>query len=84
MIPTFRPWTHTSDDSYTYQLSLVVATATVSFDSFLMFCHHSLTDSILHLRCFVCGSTGTDLLEHFVRFIYDVRHFVSAAVKTTL
>ena len=30
MIPTFRPWTHTSDDSYMYQLSLVVATATVS------------------------------------------------------
>ena len=28
---TFRPWTHTSDDSYIYQLSLVVATATVSF-----------------------------------------------------
>ena len=28
---TFRPWTHTSDDSYMYQLSLVVATATVSF-----------------------------------------------------
>ena len=26
---TFRPWTHTSDDSYIYQLSLVVATATV-------------------------------------------------------
>ena len=30
MIPTFRPWTHTSDDRYIYQLSLVVATATVS------------------------------------------------------
>ena len=30
MIPTFRPWTHTSDDSYIYQLSRVVATATVS------------------------------------------------------
>ena len=31
--PTFRPCTHTSDDSYIYQLSLVVATATavVSF-----------------------------------------------------
>ena len=29
--PTVRPWTHTSDDSYIYQLSLVVATATVSF-----------------------------------------------------
>ena len=28
---TFRPWTHTSDDSYMYQLSLVVATATVSY-----------------------------------------------------
>ena len=28
---TFRPWTHTSDDSYIYQLSHVVATATVSF-----------------------------------------------------
>ena len=29
--PTFRPCTHTSDDSYIYQLSFVVATATVSF-----------------------------------------------------
>ena len=29
--PTFRPCTHTSDDSCIYQLSLVVATATVSF-----------------------------------------------------
>ena len=34
MIPTFRPWTHTSDDSYIYQLSLVVATATVSSCSY--------------------------------------------------
>ena len=25
----FRPWTHTSDDSFIYQLSLVVATATL-------------------------------------------------------
>ena len=29
--PTFSPWTHTSDDSYIYQLSLVLATATVYF-----------------------------------------------------
>ena len=29
--PTFSPWAHTSDDSYIYQLSLVLATATVSF-----------------------------------------------------
>ena len=28
---TFSTWTHTSDDSYIYQLSLVLATATVSF-----------------------------------------------------
>ena len=28
--PMFSPWMHTSDDSYIYQLSLVVATATVS------------------------------------------------------
>ena len=28
--PTSSPWTHTSDDSYIYQLSLVLATATVS------------------------------------------------------
>ena len=30
-VPTFSPWTHTSDDSYIYQLSLVLATATVFF-----------------------------------------------------
>ena len=29
--PTFSPWTHTSDGSYIYQLSLVLATATVSY-----------------------------------------------------
>ena len=29
--PTFSPWTHASDDSYIYQLSLVLATATVSY-----------------------------------------------------
>ena len=29
--PAFSPWTHTSDDSYIYQLSLVLATATVSY-----------------------------------------------------
>ena len=27
--PTFSPWTHTSDDGYIHQLSLVLATATV-------------------------------------------------------
>ena len=33
--PTFSPWTHTSDDSYIYQLSLVLATATVSYTSYI-------------------------------------------------
>ena len=31
-VRTFRRWTHTSDDSYINQLSLVVATATVSLE----------------------------------------------------
>ena len=31
--PTFSPWTHTSDDSYIYQLSLVLATATAVVSS---------------------------------------------------
>ena len=35
--PTSRPWTHTSDDSYFYQLSLVLATATVSLLIILSF-----------------------------------------------
>ena len=39
--PTFRPWTHTSDDSYIYQLSLVVATASVSY-------------VYIYLRCYLC------------------------------
>ena len=38
---TFRPWTHTSDDSYIYQLSLVVATATVFFCAVLVSIRHS-------------------------------------------
>ena len=38
---TFRPWTPTSDDSYIYQLSLVVATATVSSQTLLL-CVRSL------------------------------------------
>ena len=32
----FRPWTHTSDDSYIYQLSLDLATATVSSEGTLV------------------------------------------------
>ena len=36
--PTFSPWTHTSADSYIYQLSLVLATATVSFSACRVLC----------------------------------------------
>ena len=49
MIPTFRPWTHTSDDSYIYQLLLVVATATVSFPPGL---HRNIE---LHPKKYVCS-----------------------------
>ena len=45
---TFRPWTHTSDHSYIYQLSLVVATATVSS------CLHPLLVTVM-LRTRVLG-----------------------------
>ena len=50
--PTFSPWTHTSDDSYIYQLSLVVATATVSFFIFFTFGerHHTRTTHAPHTR----------------------------------
>ena len=34
---TNGPWTHTSDDSHIYQLSLVLATATMSFCCFVFF-----------------------------------------------
>ena len=43
--PTFSPWTHTSNDSYIYQLSLVLATATVSF-----------TLNIIILGHYICAS----------------------------
>ena len=81
---------------------MVVLTADV-FQLFIKCCRQSLA-ALVH-RCFlslvsVCASTGTDLLEHFVRLndldhdgtsyqyvvlrIYDARLFVSAAVKTFL
>ena len=37
----FRPWTHTSDDSYIYQLSLVVATATTGILYLYIYVHMS-------------------------------------------
>ena len=45
---TFSPWTHTSDDSYIYQLSLVLATAAVS-----LFIIYSCLCQIYHLCCIV-------------------------------
>ena len=38
----FRPWTHTSDDSYIYQLSLVLATAIVSFLCMILYSQFSV------------------------------------------
>ena len=54
----FRPWTHTSDDSYIYQLSLVVATATVSYIYIrtyadLTFLFLSEVYDLVHLLCII-------------------------------
>ena len=57
--PTFSPWTHTSDDSYIYQLSLVLATATVSSDLL-----YSLLD-ILHIT-FIHHLSYTRVGAHYV------------------
>ena len=51
--PTFSPWTHTSDDSYIYQLSLVLATAIVSFSSFPF--SISIWTSFVLILSFSCG-----------------------------
>ena len=71
MIPTFRPWTHTSDDSYIYQLSPVVATATVSFNidvqNFLLFRYrvvvHFTEKYVLQLTPF-CPRNGSTVHLH--------------------
>ena len=52
---TFRPWTHTSDDSYIYQLSLVVGTATVSFLLLRFFVFFFI---LLHVCCTACRLTA--------------------------
>ena len=61
--PTFRPWTHTSDDSYFYQLSLVVAPATESF-SRVLFC-------ILHCVVETCSSLAV-YAATYVIYLFSV------------
>ena len=52
--PTFSPWTHTSDDSYIYQLSLVLATATVSYVITVLSQHHAFPRQLrVHLWRFI-------------------------------
>ena len=46
--PTFSPWTHTSDDSYIYQLSLVLATAIVSYLRAQRWCIVTWTSLLVH------------------------------------
>ena len=61
--PTFSPWTHTSDDSYIYQLSLVLATArataTVSFSfPFISFAFLSLSFLVIpQIRGHITGAS---------------------------
>ena len=69
---TFGPWTNTSDDSYIYQLSLVVATASASFErsEFLI-----ATSPKKSLR--VCYSTNLGFSE--VRIKYQIRMYLASA-----
>ena len=52
--PTFSPWTHTSDDSYIYQLSLVLATATVSYDTSTR-CTYSSLEPLVPCAAYIPG-----------------------------
>ena len=56
--PTSRPWTYTSDDSYFYQLSLVLATATVSLKQLPGICLTYLSD--------------TSDLDHDISFFFSI------------
>ena len=70
--PTFSPWTHTSDDSYIYQLSLVLATATVS--SGLLAAHYSVvfdnqcTQQYMHVYIYIHTSV-TSVLAVWTRYV---------------
>ena len=62
MIPTLHPWTHTSDDSYMYQLSLVVATATAVSFVFWYFFFVALISRVAFFCCaLVPGTLAHDL-----------------------
>ena len=89
--PTFRPCTHTSDDSYIYQLSLVVATATVSFLFLVRYTlprlWHSSAYFLLYCCCTAvvlfsytqCGFVGCWML-----FFCCVLCFTSAVLRTAV
>ena len=49
------PWTHTSDDSYIYQLSLVLATATVSYE------YLPVTPALRPVSTWYSGAPGYDI-----------------------
>ena len=55
--PTFSPWTHTSDDSHIYQLSLVLATAIVSYFFILFERSEFLIDTSQKKSLRVCTRT---------------------------
>ena len=62
--PTFRPWTHTSDDSYIYQLSLAVATATVSLSL--------LPHAVVHDHFFIYSSKYFVVIHSWPAAVRDV------------
>ena len=79
--PTFSPWTHTSDDSYIYQLSLVLATArataTVSFSfPFISFAFLSLSFLVIpQIRGHITGASP--LLPTRIRALLFYREKIS-------
>ena len=80
--PTFSPWTHTSDDSYIYQLSLVLATAIVSF---LFERSEFLIDTSQKKSLRVCTRARVPcvrlLLVLVCRIMYHIRTYLSSAPK---
>ena len=64
---TNGPWTHTSDDNYIYQLSLVLATAFVSF-------HPNMTYTLLY-----SGKASVTTQEYT---IHTAKYFYQTARRT--
>ena len=83
--PTFSPWTHTSDNSYIYQLSLVLATATVSFGDCISArtCNRIIVGGSRMWRCTYYARTAVRIHPFGASmFIYQVQFMGTLHVRT--